>query len=45
MRLTVEQYKRFGEICKKIRKSYPYVSDLQVERQAYKIMESETKNK
>lgn len=44
MRLTIEQYKRFGDICKKIRKSYPYVSDLQIERQAYKIMKSETKN-
>lgn len=45
MIMTIKQYKQFGDLCKKLRNSYPYVSNLQIERQAYKIMESETKNK
>ena len=41
MKLTVAEYKHFGEVCNKIRKHYPYISQVQVEREALKVIENE----
>lgn len=39
--MTIAEYKHFGEVCKKIRKHYPYISQVQVEREALKVIENE----
>lgn len=38
MRLTTEQYKEWLTLCKMLRNHYPFVSQLQIERQAHEIM-------
>ena len=39
--MTIAEYKHFGDVCKKIRRAYPYISERQVQIQALKVIERE----
>ena len=41
MKLTIAEYKHFGEVCKKIRRHYPYISQVRIMREALKVIENE----